>query len=156
MSLFGKLDAANIPTNPFWVEKGEYSAEVTKAHYKNNRDGQRQLVIEYTITDEDSQFLDSKVYHYFTLVDPNMTQESFALLPSEEQKSIRRTLSALKRTLCGNEGNSSQKGLGVSPDDLNDEEWNPETLVGTKVNLGVSNYGANNEGVNVRWVNLSE
>jgi hypothetical protein len=154
MSIFGKLDAANIPTNPFWVEKGEYSAEVTKAEYKFNRDQQKQLFIEYTITSPESQFLDSKVPQFFTLVDPEMTQEAFAMLPAEEQKAIRRTNSALKRTLCGNDNNPKQRGLGVNPDDLNDENWDPGTLVGTKVDLAINNYGATSEGVAVRWVNL--
>jgi hypothetical protein len=156
MSIFGKLDAANIPTNPFWVEKGEYSAEVSKAEYKTNRDGQKQLLLEYVITDEGSQFLDSKVSQFFTLVDSDMTEESFLLLPADEQKSIRRTMSALKRTLCGNDSNASQKGLGVNADDLNSEDWDPSVLVGTKVNLAVNNYGSSNEGVAVRWVNLAE
>jgi hypothetical protein len=155
MSIFGKLDAANIPTNPFWVEAGEYSAEVTKAQYKTNRNDQKQLLIEYTITSPESQFLDSKVAQFFTLVDSEMTQEAFTLLPIDEQKNIRRTMSALKRTLCGNDSNSKQRGLGVEPDDLNDEDWNPEVLVGTKVDIAVANYGSSNEGVNVKWVNLS-
>jgi len=154
MSIFGQLDAAAIPTNPFFIEKGEYEAEVTKAFYKTNREEQRQLVIEYTITEEDSQFLDSKASQYFTLPDANMTNETLALLPADEQKAIRRTLSAMKRTLCGNDANSSQKGLGVDANDLNDENWDPEVLVGKKVAIGISNYGANNEGVNIRWVNL--
>lgn len=156
MSIFGKLDAEAIPTNPFFVEKGEYTAEVTNAKFKQNRDDQKQLHLEYTITDESSQFLDSKVQQFFTLVDSEMTQESFLLLPAEEQKSIRRTMSALKRTLCGNDNNDKQKGLGVRPDELNDENWNPEVLKGTKVMLAVNNYGATNEGVAVKWVNLLE
>lgn len=155
MSLFGKLDAANIPTNPFWVEKGEYSAEVTGAKYKTTQKGDRQLHIEYTITDEASAFVDYKVVQFFTLVDAEMTAEQFALLPTDEQQKIRRTMSALKRTLCGNEGNPSQRGLGVNSDELNDAEWDPASLVGTKVNIGVNNYGTSNEGVAVRWVNLA-
>jgi hypothetical protein len=63
-------------------------------------------------------------------------------------------MSAIKRTLCGNDGNDKQKGLGVDPDDLNDEKWDPATLVGTKVILAVNNYGPTNEGVAVKWVNL--
>jgi hypothetical protein len=154
MGIFGQLDAQNIPTNPFFVEKGEYTAEVTKAHYKDNRDGQKQLVLEYTIDDTESPFFDSKVSQYFTLIDPNMTNETFMLLPPDEQKQIRRMMSALKRTLCGNDGNDSQRGLGVDPDDLNGENWDPETLKGLKVSVGVNNYGPNNEKVSVQWVNL--
>jgi hypothetical protein len=154
MSIFGQLDAASIPTNPFFVEKGEYQAEVTKALYKENRDQQKQLHIEYTITDESSAFFQSRVPQYFNLVDPSMTQEMFELLPPDEKKKIRGHLSNLKRTLCGNDGNDKQKGLGVVPDDLNDANWDPAVLVGTKVILAVNNYGKDDQGVAVRWVNL--
>jgi hypothetical protein len=155
MSLFGKLDAANIPTNPFFVEKGEYSAEVVNAKYQNNKDGIKQLYLQFEITSEESQFFGNKVVKTYNLIDENMTQTDFELLPSEEKKKIRQTLASLKRDLCGNDSNTSQKGLGISLDDLNDENWNPEVLKGIKVDIGITNYGANNEGVNVRWMNLS-
>jgi hypothetical protein len=153
MSIFGKLDAQNIPANPFWIEKGEYKAEITKAAYQTNRDQKRQLIIEFTINDENSQFLDSKATKYFDLVDPEMTAEQMALLPAEEQKTIRRNLSSLKNALCGSGRN---KGLGVNPDDLNDDTWDPAVLMGTKVDLAISNYGPTNDGVNVRWANIQE
>ncbi len=156
MSIFGAMDAALIPTNPFWIEKGEYEAEVTKAVFKENREKQRQLVIEYTITDEASEFCDKKASQYFTLPDPDMTLEAFELLPADEKKKMRQTLANMKRTLCGNENNSSQRGLGVNAEDLNDAEWDPEVIVGTPVTMGISNYGPTNEGVNVRWVNLRD
>lgn len=156
MSIFGKLDAANIPTNPFFVEKGEYPAEVTKAEYKTNRDEVRQLSIEYTITDETSAFDKQRVTHFFNLPDPDMTQADMILLPPDEQKALRRNLSNMKRTLCGNDGNDKQRGLGVVPDDLNDENWTPEVLVGTKITLAINNYGKDQQGVAVQWVNLRE
>lgn len=154
MSIFGQIDVATIKTNQYFIEAGEYSAEVTKAYFKENRNGQKQLVITYTINNEDSVYLDKPVSQYFTLPDPNLTAESFELLPVDEKKKIQGTLSSMKRTLCGNAANARQKGLGVNPDDLNDPEWNPETLVGTKVDLSIGNYG--DEGVSIRWVNLSE
>lgn len=153
MSIFGKLDAETIPTNPFWVEKGEYDGEITDAKYQNNRDGERQLIITYTIDDADSQFQDSKVNQYFTLVDPEMTLETFSNLPADDQKKIRKNNSALKRTLCGDDRN---KGLGIAADDLNDENWNPEVLKGLKVHFAVYNYGSKDEGVGVRWANLRD
>jgi hypothetical protein len=156
MSIFGKMDAATIPTNPFFVEKGEYPAEVTKAEYKTNRDDVRQLSIEYTITDETSSFDKQRVSHFFDLPDANMTQADMMLLPPDEQKKIRRTMSNIKRTLCGNDGNDKQKGLGVDPDDLNSDDWTPDGLVGTKVILAVNNYGKDQQGVAVQWVNLRE
>lgn len=155
MSIFGALDAAKIPTNPFYIEAGVYEAEVTNAFYKNNKDDEKQLVIEYTITDEESSFLDSKTSQYFTLVPENMTEKDVAMLPAEDQRKLRRTLSALKKTLCGNENNPRMKGLGVPIEDL-DEDWQPETLIGTKIVLQISNYGPTNEGVNIKSVNLRE
>lgn len=153
MSIFGKLDAANIPTNPYYVEAGEYEAEVTKAEFKKNRDGERQLRIEYTINNEDSLYHDKKLVDFFNLPDADLTFEQLRMLPVDEQKKIQDSLSSLKRRLCG-QGN--RPGLGVDMDDLNDENWDPASLQGKKVNLGVRNWGADNQGVNISWVNLSE
>lgn len=155
MSLFGKLDALSIQTNPFFIEKGEYKAEVTKAFYKTNRDDQKQLHIEFTITDEDSAFVTYKAVKFFTLVDPEMTAEKLALLPAEEQKSIKRNLGSIKKMLCGTDGKVSQRGLGVDPNDLNDE-WDPSVLVGTKCDIAIDNYGDGNNGVAVQWANIIE
>lgn len=157
MGIFGKLDAANVPSNPFHVEKGEYSAEVTNAEYRKKKsDDTPQLFIEYTINDEDSQYCDSKVAQYFTLPDPELTHEKMSLLSAEEQRTMRRSLAALKRTLCGNDLNEKQRGLGVDPNELNDPDWTPEALIGTRVRLAVENNGPNKEYVNVKWVNLDQ
>lgn len=156
MSLFGKLDAANIPSNPYYIEQGEYPAQVSNAGYKTRQTtngAERQIFIEYVITDETSQFLDQKATQFFTLVDPEMTEEQFALLPKDDQAKIRRNNSALKKTLCGNEANRAQPGLGVPIEDLNDENWDPKILVGIDVNIGIRNWGENNQGVNIAWVN---
>lgn len=156
MGLFGKLDAANIPTNPFFVAKGDYSAEVVASRYQVKPDGTKQFYIQYEITNEDSEYLGKKPTRIYDLVDENMTEKDFELLPSDEKNKIRNRMSSLKRDLCGNTANAYQKGLGVSLEDVNDPDWNPETIVGTKVNIGITNYGPDNEGVNIRWVNLAQ
>jgi len=153
MSIFGDLDAETIPTNPNYIEKGDYEAEVTKAYFKDSPD-KRQLVIEYTINHDGSEFDGKKAYHYFTLVDASMNKEMFALLPPDEKKDIQRLLATIKRTLCGDNGSANKRGLGVEANDLNDKNWNPEVIVGTKIHLGIGNWGT--DGVNVRWVNLRE
>lgn len=154
MSIFGKLDAQTVSSNAFFIEEGEYLAEVTKAGYEVKQDGERLLVIKYTITDPDSQYIDSTATQRFTLVDPELTLEMLELMPAEEKKKIRLANAKVKRNLCGNPGNSSQKGLGVDVDDLNGGDWVPESLVGTKVKIGISNWGT--DGVNVKWVNLQD
>lgn len=154
MGLFGKLDAANIPTNFFYVAAGDYSATITVAEYRNKRDQSGiQLHIEYQIDDPDSEFLDSRISQYFDLVDPDMTEEEFDNLPADEKKKIRKTNSSIKRTLCGS-GRDDQPGLGVTEDNLNDPEWDPKSLVNSKVDLTIYNYGPKNEGVGIRYVNV--
>jgi hypothetical protein len=154
MGIFGKLDAATIPTNPFFIAKGNYGAEVVAAKFQTDRDGDKQLYIQVAITDEDSAFFKKKAHKIYDIVDENLTSEELALMPIEEQQKIRSQISTLKRDLCGNDGNGSQKGLGVDVDDLNDGEWNPEVLVGTKINMGIKNWGADNQGVNIQWMNI--
>ncbi len=153
MSLFGQLDAANIPSDPYFIEKGEYECEVVKAEYSKNRDGERQLHIVYKITDNFSEYEGKQAHQYFVLVDSEMTQEKFDLLPADEKKKIRGRNSAIKRTLCGVEGRDNQKGLEIDPEELNDPNWNPEVLVGKQCMVTISNFGDHNTGVNVKWVN---
>lgn len=160
MSLFGKLDAQNVKSNPFFVEAGTYHAQVTDARYKSftrkSGEEQRQLIIEYTINEEESAFLDKKVQKFYNLPAADLTLEQFELLPKETQAQINKDMSTLKKDLSGNSANSYQKGLGVPVEDLNDENWNPQVLLGTKVLIGITNFGPDNESVNVRWVNLDQ
>jgi hypothetical protein len=154
MSIFGQLDAANITTNVYFIEKGDYPGQVVVAEYRKDRNDNRQLFLQYQIQDEDSQYNEMKVQQYFSLVPEDMTNEKFALLPADEKKKIQRVNAAIKRTLCGSDSNSSQKGLGVTEDELNDPAWTPGSLVGTPIVFGVDNWGKDQ--VQVKWVNLRE
>jgi hypothetical protein len=155
VSIFGQLDAANIKTNPLFIEAGEYEAEVTKAEFrKRASDDARQLYFQYTITQEESKYNGKKASQFFTLVSSDMTAEMLAELPVDEQEKIEKSNSALKRVLSGTAGFANQKGLGVSEEDLNNPEWTPESLIGLKIILTISNY--NTDGVNVRSVNIME
>lgn len=153
MSIFGQLDAENIPDNPFWVEAGTYMGEVTDAAFKTKNDGTKYLYIEYTIGNSDSEFLDQKVAHRFDLLDPDMTAEKLEMLPPDEKRKIRMRMSAMKKVLCGDGRN---KGLNVPVNDLNDADWDPRVLVGLNVDFGVKNYGSGNSGVQVSWVNIAD
>lgn len=156
MSIFGKLDAESVSSNPYKVEKGVYEAEITKFEFRKSSNDQRQLFLETVITDPDSEFCDDKVNKYYFLPDEDMDQEKFDALPSDERKRIRKNMAVVKRDLCGNDARADQKGLGIDPSDLNDPNWDPSPLVGTKVTIGVSNFGANGNGVNMQWINLRE
>ncbi len=156
MSIFGQLDAASVSSNPFKVERGVYPAQITKFEFRETRTGTRQLFLETIITDEESEFIDERVQKYYFLPDADLTQEKFDALPSDEKKRVRKNMAVLKKDLCGTEGREDQRGLGVDPNDLNDPEWNPQVLIGTEVTIGVNNYGANGNGVNLQWINLRD
>jgi hypothetical protein len=149
MSVFGKLDAKTVSTNPYFIKAGDYEGEILNAEYATNRDDVRQLVIEYVITTEDSPYNGSRTKEYFPMVSENMTQEMFDMLPPEEQKKIRTNNANLKKRLCGY--NDKNTGLGVSEDDLNDENWTPAALKGISVRLGISN-GNNDQYTNIKYV----
>ncbi len=154
MGIFGRLDAATIPSNPFKIDEGVYSATITNAQYRDNQTKNvRQLIIEFTIDDEDSSFLDYKAPMYFDLVDSEMTAEMFELLPATEKQKIQRALASLKKTLCGD---GRHKGLAIDENDLNDPDWDPKSLINLKTTIGISNYGPNKENFNVRWANIRE
>ncbi len=154
MSIFGQLDAAKIPTNPFYIPAGTYNGEVTEAEYREKKDGSRYIFIEYTITDEDKGVKGKKVQSRFDVVDPSMTQEQFDMMPPDDKEKFRQKMINLKKTLCGQEGFERQKGLGQTPDDLNDPDWNPNVLKGLIVVFGIRNFGT--DGVKVQWVNLAD
>jgi hypothetical protein len=156
MSIFGQLDAASVSSNPYKVEKGIYPAEVTKFEFRQARSGSRQLFLETVIRDEESEFDGERVNKYYFLPDADMTQEKFDALPADEKKRVRKNMATLKKDLCGTEGREDQKGLGIDVNELNDPDWDPTVVVGTPVTIGVTNFGANGNGVNLQWINLRE
>ncbi len=154
MSIFGKLDAAVISTNPYKIDEGDYDGEIVDAEFGIARDGEtRQLMIEYTITTEDSSFKGQNVKEFFSLVPEDFTHETMAMLPPDEQKKIRQNLANLKGRLCGR--SERNKGLGIDEDDLNSEGWSPVVLKGLAVRLGINN-GRDGQYTNVKYAVLAD
>jgi|SRR3990170_1071550 len=155
MSIFGELDAEKIPTNPFWVEEGEYRAQITKAEISQNKDGTKtNLIIAFTILNADSEFEGKEVRQYLQIY-PELTKESYKLLPVEERKIINRNMTNLKKLLCG-QPEMERKGLGVDPAELDSDEWDPKTLVNLEVNIAVQNSGEEGQYTNLKWANLAD
>ncbi len=153
MSIFGKLDAETVKSNPFHVDAGDYLGEITDADYKTNSDGERRLFIEYTITNDESSFKGSKVKEYLRLPPEDFTMEQFTMLPPDDQKKIREQMAKVKARLCGY--SERNRGLGVDSSDLNDPAWSPKALMGIQVRFGVTN-GTDGSYVNVKYVALQD
>lgn len=153
MGIFGSLDANSIPDNPFWVEQGEYRAQVTNAFFQDSKkEGQKQLVICYTIVDKQSKYFNREVRDWFDFY-PDIDEETYKSMNGAEQAQVDRTLGAIKRRLCGIARKEDSRGLGVTPEELN-EDWEPKVLVDTEVNIGVVNSGDDNEFTNVKWAEM--
>jgi hypothetical protein len=153
MSIFGKLDAANVSANANFIEAGDYLAEITDAEYRTSNSGDRQIVIEYTVTNEDSAFKGSKAREYLKLPPADFTAEQFELMPPDEKKKLRESMAKVKARLCGY--SDKNVGLGIKENDLNDPEWTPAVLKGTAVRLGINN-GASGQYINIKYVALQD
>lgn len=156
MGIFGELDADEIPDNPFWIAKGEYTAFISNAYFHwNEKREQEQLVICYKISDSDSKYYKREARDFFDVY-RNLTREEWEAMSESEQAQIERSNGAIKRRLHG-QPNKGYPGLGVDLADLDDSEWDPkESLVNKEVIIAIQNYGEEDEGVNVRYANLVE
>lgn len=158
MGIFGKLDAKNVPDNPFFVDEGEYTAVIEKAFiHENKKQEKHQLVIQYKITEADDdgneKYKGKQIRDWFDIF-PEMTEEDYNDLTPEEQGDVDAANSAVKRRLCGfTSGKREFPGLGVDIDDL-DESWDPKSLVDTEVELAIVLGGDNKEFSNIKWVNI--
>lgn len=153
MGIFGQLDSDSIPDNPFYVAEGEYRAQITDAFFQTNKKGKQQFVIVYTISDTESEYFNQEVRDWFDHF-PDLSRDDYENLSGAEKQAVRRSLSAIKRRLCGTPG-TSRRGLGVDAADL-DADWDPKSLKGIEVDVAVVNSGSDNEYSNVRWANVPE
>ena len=155
MSIFGMMDADKIPTNPFWIKCGEYFGEVVTSELRensNNENKSRMFFLEYKIESEGG-FKGRRAQHRLPLPAADFTEEDMALLSEEDQAKVMRQISTAKRVLCGD---GYRKGLGVPVESLNDPEWDPAEILTRKVNFLIDNYGDDNNGVQIKWVELDE
>lgn len=146
MGIFGELDADTIPDNPYWTRAGEYDALITSAYFDKDkgRNDQPQLIINYTITDDTTEFFNNEVRDRFDIY-PDIDEDTLANLPPAEKKKILRSLSIVKKRLTA---------LGQT--DFTDPSWTPDYLVNLEVNLAVRNRGEDNQYSNVAWAAIKE
>lgn|SRR5512138_398605 len=153
MSIFGKIDAESVSSNPFKVDRGIYPGEVTKFEFRTTSNGNRQLFLETVIEDSESEFDGERVNKTYFLPDDDMDAEKLETLPSDERRRVKKNMATIKKDLCGEPGNITRRGLGIDPNDLNDPNWSPSPVVGSKVIFGVNNYKENS---NIAWINLRD
>lgn len=123
MALFGDIDAADIPEDPFHVDDGTYLATLTEVKaVTRNSDGQHGLAFKWTITEEDSEFEGNTLNDWKNFY-PDLTEED--LTPD-----IKKDLSRLKQRLAQ---------IGVPEEEMNSFTENFEDYVGTEAYVTVKN-----------------
>lgn len=142
-NLFGDVDAADIPDDPFYVAPGTYDCTVIDAAFVERKDHQGHgLSIKYQINESESEY-DGNTIQEWKNVYPNLT-------PEEITPEIKRHLSFVKQRL-------SQ--LGVPPAEQNGILDNVTDLIGIECVVTVTETPSK-EGdrvfTNVRTVSLPD
>jgi hypothetical protein len=123
MSLFGDIDAHEIPEDPFHVDDGTYLSTLTEVKaVKRNSDGQNGLAFKWTITEEDSEFEGNTLQDWKNFY-PDLTEEDIT-------PEIKKDLSRLKQRL-------SQ--IGVPEEEMGSFLENLDEYVGTEAYVTVKN-----------------
>lgn len=103
MGLFGDMDAADIPENPYYVAPGTYYCVLTKAERVEKKDKSGEgLSFTWVIEYEDSEYNGNQVQDWKNIY-PDLTSE-------EITPNIRKSLSFLKQRLTE---------MGLSPEEQN-------------------------------------
>lgn len=113
--LFGDIDAAEVPDNPFYVAPDTYRCVLAELNRVSKKDGSGEgLAFKWVIEDEDSEFNGNQIQDWKNIY-PDVTSEE--LTPE-----IRKDNARLKQRLIE---------LGLSEDEMNDLLDNLEEYVGT-------------------------
>jgi hypothetical protein len=144
VSLFGDIDASEVPDDPFHIDDGTYLCTLTEINEKHNEEkGTHGLSFNWTVTDEESEFNDSRVQDWKNIY-PNLTADD--LTPE-----IKQDLSRLKQRLAQ---------IGVPEEEMGSFLENKDDYVGTEAYLTIRNWQSQDDpskkGRNVTFVRLPE
>ena len=130
MGLFGDVDVAEIPDDPFWVDDGVYFCVLTEAKHivPKTEDKNHGVALRFVIQEEDSEFDGSQL---------NLWRNYYPGIKKDElTKEIKQDLSRLKNTMIQ---------IGVSEDEMDQENFFEEVLpsyIGTEAYVTVKNTTA--------------
>jgi beta-glucosidase/6-phospho-beta-glucosidase/beta-galactosidase len=122
MGLFGNVDIADIPDDPFFVPQDTYLCVLSEASIITTNSGGQGFSIRWTIDEEDSDYNAMNIGDWFNIY-PDVDAEDL----TQQQK---RTLSNLKKRLID---------LGITPEDMDSIDENLSDLVGITAYVTVKN-----------------
>jgi hypothetical protein len=98
MSLFGDIDAADIPENPFYVAPGTYECVLTEANIVAKKDGSGVgLSLKWVIDDEDSDYKGQNLSDWFNVY-PELTAEEMTQPQKQDLSRLRQRLTQMGLT----------------------------------------------------------
>lgn len=130
MGLFGEIDAADVPENPFWVAPDTYECVLSEATIVDKKDGSGQgLSFKWVIENEDSEFNGQNISDWKNIY-PDLTSD-------EMTQKIKADLSRLRQRLTE---------MGLTTEEMNDLDASTlDELVGMKAYVTVKETADKND-----------
>jgi hypothetical protein len=141
MGLFGEVDAAEVPDNPFYVAPGTYPCVLTEAKVVPKKDGTGQgLAFKWVIQDEDSEYNGQNIQDWNNIY-PEVTED-------EVTPEIRRDQARLKMRLTQ---------MGLSTEQMNNllEEGGLDELIGMTADVTCKETPDKND-PDIKYTNITK
>lgn len=143
MSLFGDVDAADVPDDPFYVAPDTYLCVLSEASIVQPNDDTKApgLALKWVIEDEDSDYVGQNISDWH-----NIYSAEFISDHDVSEAQVRRSRSNMKKRLLD---------IGVAEEDLNTIHENLDELVGITAYVTTKETKDKNDPDKV-WVNITK
>lgn len=139
MGLFGDVDAADVPNDPFYVAPDTYLCVLAEATLQDTQAGGQGLSLKWVIEDEDSDYYGNNISDWH-----NVYSAEFLAEHDVSDANVRRSRSNMKKRLLD---------LGVTEDEMDTIHENLDTLVGKTAYITTVETPDKND-PDKKWVNI--
>lgn len=138
-NLFGDVDAADVPDDPFYVAPDTYLCVLSEAAIVDTQTGGKGLSLKWVIEDEDSDYVGQNISDWH-----NIYWDEYISDHDVSEAQVRRSRSNMKKRLLD---------IGVAEEDLNNIHENLDDLVGITAYITTVETPDKND-PDKKWVNI--
>ena len=138
-NLFGGVDAAEVPDDPFYVAPDTYLCILSEASIVETQAGGKGLSLKWVIEDEDSDYVGQNISDWH-----NIYWDEYISDHDVSEAQVRRSRSNMKKRLLD---------IGVAEEDLNEIHNNLDDLVGITAYVTTVETPDKND-PDKKWVNI--
>lgn len=139
MGLFGDIDAADVPENPFYVAPDTYPCVLSEANVVDKKDGSgKGLAFKWVIENDDSEYNGQNVQDWFNIY-PDITEDDVT-------PNIRKDMARLRQRLTQ---------MGLSTEEQNDLLDNLDDLIGMHADVVVTET-PDKQDPDKKWTNINK